>query len=816
MWRNFFNVALRNISKNRIFSIINISGLAIGFASAILIILFISKEISFDRFNEKADRIYRVYVDGNIGEQKFRGAWTSYVMAPSVTKEIDDIQDFVRLEVFPRQLVWHDNVKHIEDNVIFADSSFFNIFSIEIIYGNPESVLKNPNSVVITKSKALQYFGTANPLGETLEFNNDENYYVVTGVMEEFPDNSHFYCDFLLSMSNIQESRSEDWFSNSIYSYLLLSENADYRKVEQEMNMVMLKNIRRQLKEILGISPEEWVKGGNAFGIYLQPLTNIHLNPDIDFGEENCIRPVNDRTYIYVFALIAFFILLIAGINFMNLSTARSAIRAREIAMRKVVGSQRKILIFQFLTESVILSFLALLLSFFIVEISLPFFNHTMGITLDFNAIGRGVIFPSVMVLALLVGLLSGIYPAFYLSNYEPLVGLRGGALRGKRSSLYRSIMVIIQFTISVAIIVGTLVVSRQVNYLVNKDPGFKDHNIVVIDRIYPLENRVKAFMEEVSRIPGVMKVSNSSTYLGFSNLSSSLQVKGLSRSSNYMFDINFVDPAFMETYGLSMVENGGRFFSEKNPGDSMTVILNETAVKEYGFEDPLNTIIQSPNSDGSVSEYRVLGVVKDFHHSSMRKEISPYMFAYKTDARAQSGYISVRFEKRTIYNSGTLKKINQVWNEFTGDEPFQYFYLDEELDSYYREEMRTGRITMVFSVLAIIIACLGLLGLTIFNTERRLREIAIRKAMGANLRDLLMIISKEIILLLCISIILAWVIAYLFMQNWLQIFPYNIGFTPAIYLLSALAAAMIAMITVNSITLRAARKNPVDSLYHE
>lgn len=816
MWRNFFNVALRNISKNRIFSLINISGLAIGFASAILIILFISKEISFDRFNEKADRIFRVYVDGNIGEQKFRGAWTSYVMAPAVTKEIDDIQDFVRLEVFPRQLVWHDKVKHIEDNVVFADSSFFNIFSINLIYGDPKTVLKNPNSIVITRSKALQYFGTLNPLGETLEFNNDENYYVVTGVMEEFPDNSHFYCDFLLSMSNIEESRSEDWFSNSIYSYLLLSKKADYQKVEQDMNKVMLKNIRRQLKEILGISPEEWVKGGNAFGIYLQPLKNIHLNPDIDFGEESCIRPVNDRTYIYIFALIAFFILLIASINFMNLSTARSAIRAREIAMRKVVGSQRKVLIWQFLAESVLLSFLALILSLFIVEVTLPFFNNTMGIVLDFNAIGRGVVFPLVLALALLVGLLSGIYPAFYLSRYEPLVGLRGGALRGKRSSLYRSIMVVIQFTISVAIIVGTLIVTRQVSYLVNKDPGFQDHNIVVIDRIYPLENKLKTFIEEVSKIPGVMNVSNSSTYLGFSNLSSSLQVKGLSRSSNYMFDINFVDPAFMDTYGLSILDDEGRFFSENDLNDTMAVVLNETAVKHYGFEDPLQTIIQSPNSDGSVSEYKVIGVVKDFHHSSMRKQITPYMFAYKTDARAQSGYISIRFEKRSIYNTATLKKINQLWNEFTGDEPFQFFYLDEELDSYYREEIRTGRITMVFAVLAILIACLGLLGLTIFNTERRLREIAIRKAMGATLRDLLMIISREILLLLGISIILAWIMAYLFMRNWLQVFPYNIGFTPMIYILSALVAVTIAMITVNSITLRAARRNPVDSLYHE
>jgi putative ABC transport system permease protein len=816
MWRNFFSVALRNISKNRIFSFINISGLAIGLASAILIILFIAKEISFDRFHDKSDRIYRAYIDGNIGNNKFRGAWTSYVLAPSVTREIDEVVDFVRLEVYPQQFVWNDNIRGIEDNVVFADSSFFRIFSIELIYGDAASVLNEPNSVVITRNKAMQYFGTENPLGQTLEFNNEDNFYVVTGVMEEFPDNSHFFCDFLLSMSNIPESRSENWLTNSIYSYLLLAEGADYRKVEQQMNELMLKNIRRQLKEVLDVTPEDWVEAGNVFGVFLQPLVNIHLNPDIEYGEENCFRPVNDRTYIYIFALIAFFILVIASINFMNLSTARSAIRAREIAMRKVVGSQRAVLVLQFLAESVVLSVLALLLALFIVEVTLPYFSTSMGITLSFSTIGRGVILPGVLLLTLVVGLLSGVYPALYLSRYDPLTGLRGGALRGRRSVLFRSMMVILQFTISVAIIVGTMVVTRQVSYLVNKDPGFMDEHIVVIDRVYPLQSKIDAFCQEIEKIPGVVKASNSSTYLGFSNVSSTFQKKGAERSSNFMFDINFVDPDFLETYGLSIAGNTGRFFDAQYPDDTMCVVLNETAVEHYQFKDPLSTVIQSPTGEGGYNEYKVIGVVQDFHHSSLRKEISPYMFFYKTGTRGQSGYISIRFEKKSIYSSDALKQVNALWSKMTADEPFQYFYLDEELNKYYREERRTGRISLLFSILAIIIACLGLLGLTIFNTERRLREIAIRKAMGASLLSLLMIISREILYLLGISIVMAWVIAYFFMKNWLQVFPYNIGFTPGVYLLAAAVAIVITMITVNVITLRAARSNPVNALYHE
>lgn len=816
MWRNFFSVALRNISKNRIFSFINIAGLAIGLASAILIILFIAKEISFDRFHEHSDRIYRAYVDGNIGGQKFRGAWTSYTLAPSVNEAIDDVVDFVRLEVYPQQFVWNEDVRAIEDNVVFADSSFFRIFSINLLYGDRETVLKDPNSVVITRAKALEYFGMENALGQTLEFNTKDNFYVVTGVMEEFPDHSHFFCDFLLSMSNIPESRSDNWLSNSIYSYLLLAPGADALQVEQKMNQVMLKNMRRQLKEILDITPEEWVEGGNAFGVFLQPLTNIHLNPEIEYGEENCFRPVNDRTYIYIFALIAFFILIIASINFTNLSTARSSIRAREIAMRKVVGSKRKILIWQFLIESLILSFLALMLALFIVELTLPYFNNTMNMTLNFSSLGRGVILSGVVLLTIIVGLLSGVYPAFYLSKYDPLTGLRGGAIKGKRSAFFRGVMVILQFTISVAIIVGTLIVTKQVSYLVNMDPGFRDESIIVVDRIYPLDNKIQTFCEEAEKIPGVKSTANSSTYLGFSNISSTFQLKGADRSNNFMFDLNFVDPDFLETYGLEIWNNTGRFFSRAQPSDTMSVVLNETAVKEYGFKNPLETVIQSPTGDGGYEEYRVIGVVKDFHHRTLRRTISPYMFFYKTESRSQSGYISIRFEKSNIYNGNTIKKINGLWNRMTGDQPFQYFFLDEELDKYYREEQRTGRISMLFSILAIIIACLGLLGLTIFNTERRLREIAIRKAMGATLTDLLMIISKEVLYLLAISIPIAWVIAYFFMRNWLQVFPYNIGFTPGVYLLAAFVAVGITMVTVNAITLRAARSNPVDSLYHE
>lgn len=816
MWRNFFNVAIRNIRKNKIFSLINISGLAIGLASAILIILFIAQEISFDRYHEKSDRIYRMYIDGEVGEQSLRGAWTSYAMAPTLAKELESVKDFVRIASLSQQLVWHDDVKVIEDHVIYADSSFFKVFSINLLYGDPNTVLTEPNSIVITKAKALQYFGHENPLGETLEFNETNNHYTVTGIMEEIPDNSHFFFDMMISMSSDPDSRRDDWFSISIYSYLVLEPGADFRKVELQMNERMLIHIRAQLKTMLDMTLEEWARGGNTLGVFLQPLKDIHLNQDIEVGADTCFRPVNDKSFIYIFSLIAFFILVIASINFMNLSTARSSVRAHEIGMRKVVGSDRKTLVWQFLTESIVLSLMALLAALFIVEMSVPWFNKYMQVSLSFSSIGHGWVLVWVVLLALTVGFLSGIYPAFYLSNFNALKAMRGGSADRKRSSTFRSLMVILQFTISVAIIVGTMIVSKQVKYLVNKDPGFANDKIAVLDRVRPLGKKLDAFCEETARIPGIKKVSNSSTYLGLSTMYSAYLIKGMDRSRNFMFDLNYVDNDFFETYGLTLAGEKGRFFDPNNPADTMAALINVAAVKEYGLKDPLNTYIQSSFSDGTTIEYKVIGVLNDFHHSTLRNSISPYLFLYKTDSLDNEGFINIRFEKNNDYNLSVMKKVNELWNKMTGDDPFQFFFLDDELDKYYREEQRTGNLSALFSILAMLIACLGLFGLTMFNTQRRTKEIGIRKSMGATMTDVLMIVSREIVLLLGISIVLAWIVAFFFMQNWLQLFPYNIGFTPQTYLLAALIAIIIAMATVSTLAIRAARSNPVDALHHE
>ncbi len=816
MWRNFFTVALRNISKNKVFTLINISGLAIGLASSILILLFILKELSFDRFNENSDRIHRLYIDGVMGDQEFRGAWTSMIMAPTFTEEIPEIENFVRFDVFNQRLIWYDGEKHIEDHFLFADSSIFDIFTINFIKGDPSTALSRSNSIVITEEKARLYFGERDPMGLPLSVNRDSNYYVVTGVIEALPENSHFFADFIGSMSKFDQYQSETWFQTSLFSYVLLSPGADWKQVEKKMAVVMNKHIRRELESILGVSLEEWKAGGNRYGVFLQPLTDIHLQPDIEVGLEICFRPVNDSLYIRIFALVAFFILIIASINFMNLSTASSSIRAREIGLRKVAGSNRKMLIQQFLTESVILSLIALAFALILVELSLPWFNRTMDLDLRMGTAQHNYMLPIVIALALIVGLLSGAYPAMFLARFKPVEGIKGDFQGLRRASYFRKIMVIFQFTISVAIIVGTLVVSNQLRYLLQKNLGFENEQLVVLKRILPLNQSIQTFCREIEKIPGVASASNSTTYLGFDNKTETYQIKGREASKNYMFATNYVDHEFMKTYGFKMANEESRFFDYQFSTDSSAILLNRAAIETYGIEDPFNAVILEPTQKGDTNQLRIIGIVEDFHHSSLREPIGPYMFRLKPENLEWPGYVTIRLGVAGKGVPITLNRIREIWMDMTNEAPFQFFFLDEELDNYYKEEQRTGRLSMMFAILATLIACLGLFGLTLHNTHRKTREIGIRKAMGASISEVIVVVSREIMALMGVSVLLAWIAAYFFMQNWLQDFPFNIGFTPWIYIAAAGVAIFISLLTVSYLSYRAAKANPAQTLHYE
>jgi putative ABC transport system permease protein len=816
MWRNFFTVALRNISKNKVFTLINVSGLAIGLASSILIMLFIVKELSFDRFNENKQRIYRLYINGEMGEQSFRGPWTSMIMAPTFTEEIPEIEKYVRFDVYNQNLVWYEGERHMEDHFLFADSTIFDIFSLNLIKGDPHSALSRPNSILITEEKARLYFGDQDPLGRALRVNSDSNYYYVTGIIEALPENSHFFADFIASMETLHWENNLSWFQNSVFSYVLLKPGADPKKVEKKMADVLGEHIIGELESILGVGPEDWARGGNRYGVYLQPLLDIHLQPDIEVGTGSCFRPVHGRIYLHIFALIAIFILAIASINFMNLSTARSATRAREIGIRKAAGSHRSLLIRQFLTESVILSLIALAFALILVELSLPWFNHAMDLNLRMEPVQYRYLLPAVLLLALTLGVLSGIYPALFLSSFNPVDGIRGGLKGNRRAGFFRKVMVIFQFTISVAIIVGTFIVSGQLHFLLNTDLGYDKEHLVVLKRTYPLKTSLQAYCREIEKIPGVISASNSTTFLGYNNSTETYQIEGREAASNYLFATNYVDENFMLTYNFHLANKESRFFNPAYPTDHSAVLINKAAAVEYGITDPLHTFILEPTLDGDTNHLRIIGLIEDFHHSSLRDPIGPYMLRYKDEDMAWSGYITVRLGVAGEGIPITIRKIKTVWMKMTGDAPFQFFFLKDELDNYYKEERRTGRLSFLFAVLSTFIASLGLFGLTLHQTHRRTREIGIRKAMGASIGEVIIVVSREIVWLMGISVLLAWIMAYLFMQNWLQGFPFNIGFKPWIYIVSAIAAMVIAILSVTLLAYRTARGNPARTLHYE
>lgn len=816
MWRNFFTVALRNISRNKIFTLINVSGLAIGLASSILIMLFIIKEVSFDRFHENKQRIHRLYIDGMMGEQAFRVALTSMVMSPTFTEEIPEIENYVRFDVYSQRLIWFDGERHMEDHFLYADSTIFDVFSIKMIKGDPATALSQPKSILITEEKARLYFGDADPLGLPLSVDNDSNYYYVSGVIEALPENSHFFADFIASMETLNWVDEETWFVNSIISYILLKPGADPQKVEKKIADVLADHITVELESFLGVGPEEWAKGGNKYGVYMQPLLDIHLQPDIDVGMDSCFRPVHDRLYIHIFGLVAFFILVIASINFMNLSTARSATRAREIGIRKAAGSDRALLVRQFLTESVVLSLMALSVALILVELLLPWFNYTMDLSLRMEQEQYRYLLPAVLLLALLVGLLSGIYPAAFLSGFKPVEGIRGGFTGNRRAGIFRNAMVIAQFTISVAIIVGTLIVSNQLRFMLNKDLGYDKEQLVVIKRTSPLGTSLQTFCREIEKIPGVVSASNSTTFLGYNNFTETYQIKGRGVANNFLFATNYVDESFMLTYNFQLADEKSRFFNPLYATDKSAILINKAAAAEFGITDPQNTIILEPTSDGDTSQLRIIGLIEDFHHSSLRDPIGPYMLRYKEKDRYASGIVTVRLGVAGKGIPITLSKIKATWMLMTVDAPFQFFFLEDELDSYYKEELRTGRLSLLFAILSTFIACLGLFGLTLHHTHRRTREIGIRKAMGASIGNVILVVSREVVVLMGISVMLAWIVAYIFMQNWLKGFPFNIGFKPWIYMVSAVSAMLIAVLTVSLLAYRAAIRNPATTLHYE
>lgn len=797
MIKNYLKIAFRNIKKHKAYSFINISGLAVGMVCCLLIILFVQDELSYDRYHEKADRIYRL-VDSLDASGEFGRyyALSSAPFAPMLKKDFPEVEDAVRFLLGRRRMVTYEDKKFYEDGLIFADASLFNIFTFPLIKGDPDAALEAPNTLVISERIALKYFGTDEAMNKTLKINEQE--FMVTGMMKEIPKNSHFQADMFASLKtleqvpSVQERYFQSWARHEFYTYLLLREGYAAEELEAKLPGFIEKYAAPQIKTILG----------STLSSRLQPLKSIHLHSNL----QHEISPTSDIKYVTIFSVIALFILLIACVNFMNLATARSVNRSKEVGLRKVVGARRFQLVQQFLGESLLFTFLALLLALILVMIALPLFNSLTGKEIEVDLLNNFVVLGSMIIILVFVGLASGSYPAFFISRYQPANVLKSSAGAGSTKSFLRKALVILQFSISIVLIISTAVVFDQLDFLRNRKLGFdKEHVVVVPIRANTIRKNSEAIKAELMQNPSVLSATITIGVPGGIVAGDAIQLVTEEVKKTITVRMIYTDHDYIKTMGMEIAE--GRDFSREMSTDATEAfIINEAAVRELQLENPLATRFEWDEKKG-----RVIGVVKDFQFQSLREEIDPLVI----HIWALNTYVfAMRVRPENLPE--TLAFIERKWRELDPAHPFEYSFMDETFDRLYRSEEKLSQIFSVFSFLAVFIASLGLFGLALYMVEQRTKEIGIRKVLGASVGKIFVLLSKEFALLVLVANLFAWPAAYFFMHNWLQNFAYRINIAPWIFVLSAVSALVIAMLTISFQAVKAALADPVDSLRHE
>jgi len=798
MFKNYLKIALRILKRYKVYSFINISGLAIGLACCLLILLYVRYERSYDRYHENADHIYRVVEELDFFGNKSHMAVTPAPFAPAMKNEFPEAKDAVRFMKGNfsegKVLVTHGTDSYYEDKLYFADNSVFEIFTFPLFKGDPKNALKEPFTVVISQEKARKYFGDEDPMGKILTLNDQysQSDFTVKGVLKDIPKNSHFRFDFLASFATMEKRFPEwvqNWFNHMYYTYLLLDENSSPEALEGKFAALIKKHTGEQ--------------AGDALKPHLQPLTSIHLYSHL----ESEIEANSDAVYVYIFAAVALFILMIACINFMNLATARSTYRTREVGMRKVVGARRSQLVRQFLGESILFSFIALPLAVVMMELLLPAFRAFTDRDLGFNYLNNWPILFILIGITLVVGLISGIYPALFLSAFKPIKVLKGKLSSGSRSTLLRRGLIIFQFAVSIILIIATGIILSQVRYIRTTKLGFNKDQVLVLNiKDKELRTKYEVIKAELSKNPSVLNVTASSGIPGRISHNWYFSTEGLQeKKEKPSMWVMMVDHDFIKTLGMEIVE--GRDFSRSfTTDDKDAIILNEFAVKKYGWRSPLGRNIKTENKDGYV-----IGVVKDFHFKSFYQQIEPVMI-YISPAYFE--FMSVRVAADKIPE--TIAFLKTEWKELAPNRPLDYFFLDDDFDQVYRQEERAGKIFGCFSVLAIFVACLGLFGLAAFTAEQRTKEIGIRKVLGATTSNIVSLLNKEFIKWVLVANLIAWPVAYYAMNRWLQGFAYRTSIGPGIFAFSAAAAVLIALLTVSSQAIKAAVANPADALRYE
>jgi putative ABC transport system permease protein len=729
-------------------------------------------------------------------------------LADAMVNDYPEVEASTRLRSWGSWLVRKDEETFKEHNVIWADSTFFTVFSIPIIQGDAKTALVEPNSIAISESLAKKYFGDEEALGEMLTLNN--NWEVkITAVYKDIPKNSHFHFNILIAMVSLDESKNGVWISHNYFTYIKLHEGADPDVLLDKFPAMLEKYAGPQIKQFMNISLEEFQASENNVAYSLIPLTDIHLHSN----RTPVIEPGGEAKYVYIFLSVAIFILLLACVNFMNLSTAKSADRAKEVGIRKVMGSYKTHLIRQFLTESLLLSLLAVLLAIAIAGFILPLFNNISGKEL-IMPITSGLFWMSILIGIFVLGFLAGIYPAFFLSSFKPIAVLKGRLPSKTGNNGLRNVLVVFQFSISILLIIGTGAVYNQLSYIQNKKLGFNKDQVIIIHDASSMGDQLKSYKTEILRDPRILN----GTLTGFlpvqsSRNNSSFWPKGKKDIENSVSMQNWtVDYEYMPTMGMNIIE--GRNFSEDFPSDSLAMILNQEALKIFGFENPIGQEIQRytrvNNTEQKLITYHVIGVVENFHFESLKNKVSALSLVlgnYHSSA-------SFRFQPENT--SEVINILEEKWNEMAPMQPFQYSFMDDDFAKMYVAEQKIGKIFMSFSILAIFIACLGLFALAAYTAKQRTKEIGVRKVMGASIQNVVLLLSKDFGKLVLISFIIALPIAWYGISQWLQSFEYKSLPGVWLYLISGALALVVALLTIGYQAIRAAMANPVESLRDE
>ena len=792
MLKNYLKISFRNLLKNKLYSFINIFGLGIGLSSFIIIALFIKHEFSYDAFHKNGDRIYRISEDFN-----YNGAWHKVAMTPpsfgpTMVSEYPEVENYARFNPYPEVVIGCRDKKYSE-KIQFADGGVFTMFSFPVLYGNPDELLKDKYTVVLSESTAKKYFGDKNPIGEIVSFNGTFDL-VVTGVFKDIPGNSHLKFNVLVSMSTIEDEHVygagalENYTSSNFHNYLMLSPGADINSLQSKMNEFVAK-----------YSGDDHAK---KLKPYFEPLSSIYLYSEAIYGSGIS----GDIKYIYVFSVIALFILLIAAINFVNLTTSQSMTRAKEIGIRKVAGSYRWNLVVQFLGESIFLTIISFLVGLVLLEVFMPFYNIISTKPLVINYFSEIGFFIVLLGISVFVGLLAGLYPAIYLSSFEPSKILKGEIDKGVKGGKFRKALVILQFCISIVLIISTLVVNKQISFMRAKDMGFQKDNILFMQLKTPeIRSQIETIKAELLKDTDVNSVSVSSRMMG--------EVYGgwnIYDETKNEYDVTavFADADYIKTMGLQVVE--GREMSDKMMTDKENAFLiNETAVKQYGWT---NVIGKQINLQG-FKEGRIIGVLKDFNYRSLHAKTEPLLMCY-FPGDYMKRFLTVNISGRNIPD--TYDYIQSTIGNFAPGQTIELKFLDSYLDNMYKSEERFNNIVTNFSALAIILGCLGLFGLVSFAAERRTKEIGIRKVLGAKASGIAFNLSVDFLKLVLISNLIAWPIAFYIMTKWLEDFAYKIDIGIWVFVIALFATMVVALITVSYHSVKAALANPIDSLKYE